>query len=140
MKLFGKFHEMSINEIFLYNAPENEIADIIEKYPNTEIIVKEKANRPFYRKNGKDIYKIPGDPSCRHKIVLKQNLGYMKVEIHSYGLSGKQVQALGLKPIPATLKKEKAGQAILKLRSSRSKDIKVKKVGNKYVPVDWEES
>ncbi len=140
MKLFGKFNEMSINQIFLYNTPEMKIKEIIEKYPDTEVIVKEKQLKPYYRKqptpygNKEDMYRIDSDPSKRHKVVLKQDLGFMKVEIHSYGLCADEIKYIGLKPIPEVAKKEKAGDAIKKMRNpSHPGMTKVIKKNGKYV-------
>jgi hypothetical protein len=141
MKLFGKFNEMSINQIFLYNAPEMKIEEIMAKYPSTEVIVKERKSRPIYRTNedgqgNKEVFKIDQDPSKRHKVILKQDLGFMKVEIHSYGLNAEQIKKLKLEPIPEVTKKERAGQAVQKMKEWNpmpSGMTKVVKKNGKYV-------
>lgn len=137
MKLFGRFNEMSINQIFLYGVPDIKIAEIIKKYPETEVIIKERTFKPYYKTircgEEEETYKINQDLSKRHKVILKQDLGFMTVELHSYGLNSEEIKALNLKPIPAVTKKEKAGKAIRKLNPEARRQIRVKKKNGKYV-------
>lgn len=139
MKLFGRFNEMSINQIFLYGAPDSRIEEIIQKYPTTEVIIKERKLRPIYKKyqdsgQNEEIYQIDADPTRLHKVILKQDLGFMKVEIHSYGMSAEMLRQIDLKPIPELEKKEYAGRAIQRLNDGNNQR-KVKKVKGKYVKV-----
>ena len=41
MKLFGRFHEMSLNQISLYGTPIGAIKDIITKHPEMQVTIKE---------------------------------------------------------------------------------------------------
>ena len=128
MKLFGRFQEMSLNQIYLYGTPIEAIKEIIADHPEIEVTVKE--HRP--KKSSKDIIsnelKMGGkapikekivyhpDYAKRHQVVLVNELGFLKIILYSQPLDSKDIErCLNLKSIPSVAKKEKMELAIAKL-------------------------
>ena len=124
MKLIGRYHEFSINEIMLYGTDADSLKGIIAR-PGVDVIVKE--YRPKKKKRERKIYDpktkeyrmeievIPPNLFLRHQVLATQDLGYAKVSIYSYPMDTHQVERLGLKPIEAATKKERTAEAVDKL-------------------------
>tara|TARA_R100000789_G_C2977551_1_gene142481 strand:+ start:31 stop:531 length:501 start_codon:yes stop_codon:yes gene_type:complete len=112
MKLFGKFNEYTLNDIYLYGTPSHIIKGLITK-SDTEIIVKEYKPKAFKQPIKDDKGKIIGekkiiqDKSYRHQVVAIQNLGFAKISVYSVPLGYKEIEELKLEPIDKAIKKEK---------------------------------
>lgn len=123
MKLFGKYHEYSINEINLYRTPLGTIERIMKNHPDSvhmtvkeytpRKITKEHPNNPGY----KDVH-YP-DMSKRHQVILLSDLEFVKTKLYSEPINHKKLKNLGLKPIPAVKKKEMKELALIKLGATK---------------------
>jgi hypothetical protein len=128
MKLFGRFHEMSLNQVCLYRTPEEKIKEIMEEHPEMQVTIKEykpkkgskEVTQKIYNSNGtitEEKQKIVFHPNFakRHQVSLVEDLGFMKITLYSEPLSHKEVVYLGLKPIPAIKQKERLEESLMKL-------------------------
>jgi hypothetical protein len=139
MKLFGRYHEMSLNQISLYRTPIGAIKDIMDKHPEMQITIKE--YRP--KENARDvIYQTEDwstkvvteikekliyhpDYSKRHQVLLVEDLGFMKVTLYSEPMNYTDIEKnLKLKSIPAAKKKEKLEMAISKMDTNTAHERK----------------
>jgi len=110
MKLFGKFSEYTLNDIYLYGTPSHIIKGLMTK-SDTEVIVKEYKPKTFkkeqrYGSNNTPI-EIKQDKAQRHQVIAIQDLGFAKISIYSIPLGYEEIEKLGLEPIENAIKKEK---------------------------------
>lgn len=134
MKLFGKFHEMSLNEINLYRASSYHIKELIQDYPFTARVKEYKPKKGTQLRTHQETRYTPAgkqtawveteqvtyhpDFSKRHQVVLTNDMKILKISIYSVPLDTKEVRDyLGLKPIPEVTKKEKLEQTLAKMDS-----------------------
>jgi len=133
MKLFGRFHEMSLNQVSLYHTPLGEIKDIMDKHPEMQVIVKEYRPRKNTREVGKSYTQLrPNrkmkvveqketiifhpDFAKRHQVTLVNDLGFMKISLYSEPTNHREVEHyLKLKSVPEAKKKERTEMSIAKL-------------------------
>lgn len=128
MKLFGRYHEMSLNQISLYRTPIGAIKDIIDKHPEMQVTIKEykpkkgskEVTQKMYDTNGtitEEKQKIIFHPNFtkRHQVSLVEDLGFMKITLYSEPLNHKEITGLGLKPLPAIKQKERLEESLMKL-------------------------
>jgi len=130
MKLFGRFHEMSLNQVSLYHTPMGDIKHIMDKHPEMQVVIKEykpkKNSREITQeiqdmKTGKicsvtDKIVFHPDYSKRHQVTLINDLGFLKISLYSEPMDYKDIERyLFLKPLPAVKKKEKFEQTLAKL-------------------------
>jgi hypothetical protein len=133
MKLFGRFHEMSLNQVSLYHTPIGEIKDIMDKHPEMQVIVKEYRPRKNTREVGKSYTQLRPNRKMKvveqketvifhpdfakiHQVTLVNDLGFMKISLYSEPTNHQEVEKyLKLKPVPEAKKKEKLEMTISKL-------------------------
>ena len=134
MKLFGKFQEYSINDIYLYATPSHTIRNIIKEHPEFEKVVKEFKPRTKVLDKEHETVTIHPDLTRRHQIVLKQNFGFMKISIYSTPMSHSELKQLGLKPLEPVQKKERTRESLEKMDIKLERGFHVEreyKKGNK---------
>jgi hypothetical protein len=150
MKLFGRYHEMSLNQISLYRTPIGAIKDIIDKHPEMQVTIKEytpkkKAKEIIqkeYYTNGtvneiKEKLIYHPDYSKRHQVLLVNDLGFMKVTLYSDPMDYQELEKyLKLKALPAAKKKEKLEMAISKMdtNTAHEREFHVERVVIPPVP------
>jgi hypothetical protein len=122
MKLFGKYQEYSINDIHLYSTPTYVLKQIILEHPDIEKIVKEHKPRIFKKTDERYTKIMHPDYHSRHRVVLVNKMGAIKISMCSIPLNHKDVKNLGLKPIPNVKKKEKIEESLTKLGGEKAQN------------------
>jgi hypothetical protein len=115
MKLFGRYQEMTVNDIQLYSTPKYILKQIIKEHPEVEKIVKEYKPRIFKKVLTNETKIFHPDMQARHRVILIHTMGSIKTSLYSLPLTHNDVKWLGLKPIPSVTKKEKVEASIEKL-------------------------
>ena len=138
MKLFGRFHEMCLNQVSLYHTPLGEIKSIMGKHPEMLVTVKEyrprkntrevsqtytqiRPNKKMKVVETKEMIIFHPDFSKRHQVTLVNDLGFMKISLYSEPLNYQEIEHyLKLKSVPEARKKERTELSIAKLNPAEA--------------------